>query len=107
MSVRQHADHQAFLLHSVVEWLSRGRVLKRACNLRSETVIFLRQQNFMALAEKFSQKNFNTKIAYFADILYLRASASQSVDLGFIPYVESYQKTLKTGIHSFPDWRSA
>ena len=35
-----------------------------------------------------------------------RASASQSVDLGFISQVESYQKTLKNGIHSFPAWRS-
>ena len=34
----------------------------------------------------------------------VRASASQSVDLGFIPLVESYQKTLKTGIYSFPAW---
>ena len=37
----------------------------------------------------------------------VRASASQSVDLGFISFVESYQKTLKNGIHSFPSWRSA
>ena len=32
------------------------------------------------------------------------AYALQSVDLGFIPLVESYQKTLKNGIHSFPAW---
>ena len=37
----------------------------------------------------------------------VRASASQSVDLGFIPLVESYQKTLKNGTHSFPALRSA
>ena len=37
----------------------------------------------------------------------VRTSASQSVDLGFIPSVESYQKTLKNGVHSFPAWRSA
>ena len=37
----------------------------------------------------------------------VRASASQSVDLGFISQVESYRKTLKNGIHSFPAWRSA
>ena len=37
----------------------------------------------------------------------VRASASQSVDLGFIPLVESYQRTLKNDIHSFPAWRSA
>ena len=36
----------------------------------------------------------------------VRASASQSVDLGFISQVESYQKILKNGIHSFPAWRS-
>ena len=36
-----------------------------------------------------------------------RASASQSVHLGFNPLVESYQKTLRNGIHSFPAWRPA
>ena len=41
------------------------------------------------------------------DGVVVRASASQSVDLVFIPLVESYQKTLKNGIHSFPAWRSA
>ena len=37
----------------------------------------------------------------------VRAFASQSVDLGFIPLVKSYQKTLKNGIHSFSAWHSA
>ena len=64
MSVRQHADHQALLLHSEVRWLSWGRVLKRVCDLRGEIVISLRQQNFMAIAEKFSQEDFNARIAY-------------------------------------------
>ena len=41
------------------------------------------------------------------DGVVVRASASQSVDLGFIPLVESYQKTLINGIYSFPAWRSA
>ena len=41
------------------------------------------------------------------DGVVVRASASQSVHLGFITLVESYQKTLKNGIHSFPAWRSA
>ena len=35
------------------------------------------------------------------DGIVVRASASQSVDLGFNPLVESYQKTLKYGIRSF------
>ena len=37
----------------------------------------------------------------------VRASALLSVDLGFIPFVESYRKTFKNGICSFPAWRSA
>ena len=37
----------------------------------------------------------------------VRASTSQTVDLGFIPLVESYQKSKKNSIHSFPAWRSA
>ena len=41
------------------------------------------------------------------DGVVVRASASQSVDLEFIPLVESYRKTLKNGIYSFPAWRSA
>ena len=41
------------------------------------------------------------------DVVVVRASTSQLVDLGFISIVEEYQKTLKNGIHSFPAWRSA
>ena len=41
------------------------------------------------------------------DGVVVRAFASQSVDLGFILLVESYRKTLKNGIRSFPAWRSA
>ena len=44
---------------------------------------------------------------YRRDGVVARASASQSADLGVISQVESYQKTLKNGIHSFPAWRSA
>ena len=62
------ADHKALLLHSEVRWLSRGRVLKRVCDLRDEIVIFLTQQHFTELAEKFSREDFNAKIAYLADI---------------------------------------
>ena len=40
------------------------------------------------------------------DGVVVRTSASQSVDLEFDPLVESYQKTLKNGIHSFSAWHS-
>ena len=38
------------------------------------------------------------------DGVVVKASASQSVDQGFNSLVESYQKTSKNGIHSFPAW---
>ena len=41
------------------------------------------------------------------DGVVVRASTLQSVDLRFISQVESYQKTLINGIHSFSAWRSA
>ena len=41
------------------------------------------------------------------DGVVVRAFASQSVDLGFNLLVESYPKTLKNGIQSFPAWLSA
>ena len=60
------------------------------------------------LAEiKESKFGFAIQIDESTDGVVVRASASQSVDFGFIPLVESYQKTLKNGIHSFPAWRSA
>ena len=34
-------------------------------------------------------------VTYYLNFVVVRASASQSVDLDFIPLVESYQKTLK------------
>ena len=68
MSVRRHADHQALFLHLEVRWLTRGHVLKRVRDLRGKIVIFLKQQIFMSLAEKFSREDFNAKIAYLADI---------------------------------------
>ena len=54
----------------------------------------------------FLQDNVNAKTQR-CDGVVVRASTSQSVDLGFIPLVESYQKTLKNGIRSFPAWRLA
>ena len=57
-----------------------------------------------------SNFSFKLQISFFVllvdknrrDGVVVRASALQSVDLGFIPLVESYQKTLKNSIHSFP-----
>ena len=44
---------------------------------------------------------------YHRDGVAIKALPSQSVHPGFISQVESYQKTLKNVIHSFPAWCSA
>ena len=59
-----------------------------------------RLRDFMAVTEEFTS-------VHRRDGVVVRASASQSVDLGFIPKSSYYQKTLKNGIHSFPAWRLA
>ena len=41
------------------------------------------------------------------DGVVVRASAPQSVDLGFIPLVEAYRKTFKNSSYSISAWRSA
>ena len=56
---------------------------------------------------KVKLKGINIMNRHWHDGIVVGASALQSVDLGFIYRVESYQKTLKNGIHSFPAWRSA
>ena len=40
------------------------------------------------------------------DGVVVRASAAQSVDLGFNPLFKSYRKILKNVVYSFPAWRS-
>ena len=44
---------------------------------------------------------------YRRDGVVVRASAWHTVDLRFILLVESYRKTLKNGIYSFPAWHLA
>ena len=53
------------------------------------------------------QQNVSVELLNRRNGVVVRASASQSVDLGFIPLVELYRKTLKNGIYSFPAWCSA
>ena len=58
----------------------------------------------------FSQNSSHRSKANQRDGVMVRAYATQLVDvinLGFIPQVESYQKTSKNGIDSFPAWCSA
>ena len=61
---------------------------------------------FQKVEDPFLVTNF-VKSYSCRDGVMVRACASQSVDLGSVSQVDSYQKLLKSGIYSFPVRRSA
>ena len=82
--------------------------IKFLCEQLPNVYVFSAHKMFATFRVSFPDRISHLTISqYRCDGVVVRASASQSVDLGFISQVESYQKTLKNGIHSFPVWRSA
>lgn len=61
------ADHTSLLLHTEIRWLSRGRVLVRLLELKTEVEIFLNDKK-SNLAIYFGDKNWIAKLSYLADI---------------------------------------
>ncbi|KAE8298233.1 Zinc finger MYM-type protein 6 [Larimichthys crocea] len=62
------ADHTAVLFHSEARWLSRGKVLSRIFELRSEIRMFLEEERMYEAAAKFGDDMFLIKLAYLSDI---------------------------------------
>ena len=61
------SEHNKLLLHSEVRWLSRGKVLSRLFELRSEVQIFLTNSKF-ELAYCFLDELWLSRLSYLADI---------------------------------------
>ena len=61
------SHHQDLLFHSDVRWLSRGKILGRVIELKTEIEIFLREKKH-ALADCFKDVAWLAKLAYLGDI---------------------------------------
>ncbi|XP_014664178.1 PREDICTED: protein FAM200A-like [Priapulus caudatus] len=61
------SEYQHLLYYSSVRWLSRGKVLRRVVDLRTELEIFLREKNHRHAA-RFTDRQWMLKVCYLNDV---------------------------------------
>ncbi|KAM3843168.1 SCAN domain-containing protein 3 [Diretmus argenteus] len=72
------ARYEGLLLHSNVRWLSRGAVLNRVYEMRSEIAEFLSSEKHQ-LAERFTNAEWIRKLTYMSDIFHHLNQLNQSM----------------------------
>ena len=61
------AEYEVLLYHTEIRWLSRGQILKRLMELRTEVLFFLNEKQ-SSLSVDFEREEFIHGLAYMADI---------------------------------------
>ncbi len=95
------SEYQNLLLHTEVRWLSRGRVLMRVFEMKSEIIEFLSEQN-LDLHNFYVNEMFVSKIAYLADIFNhinsLNLNLQNNSIIGLNSNISGFMKKLKVWV---------